>query len=88
MDVLVLVMTLSVTMSKLLGKKHPLHIRIRHAYIHTYILCYMCTAVVGVSKILCSLTKAWFPPPLALHGSFRKSGGTLFWGPYIKDPTI
>ena len=23
-----------------------------------------------------------------LSGSFRKLGGTLFWGPYNKDPTI
>ena len=23
-----------------------------------------------------------------LYGSFRKLGGTLFWGPYNMDPTI
>ena len=26
--------------------------------------------------------------PAVLSGSFRKWGGTLFWGPYNKDPTI
>ena len=25
---------------------------------------------------------------LRLFGSFRKLGGTLFWGPYNEDPTI
>ena len=23
-----------------------------------------------------------------LNGTFRQLGGTLFWGPYTKDPTI